>query len=164
MIGDRARISVTVEVPPSLAFEIFTNEIDRWWRRGIKFRHAGARRGLLRIEPKVGGRLFESVDGDDGPRVFEVGRVRVWDPPRLLAFTWRNANFAPDERTEVEVEFTPSATGTLVTVSHHGWSALRADHPARHGLQGAEFSRMIGLWWGEQMSSLRLVCGERGSS
>ena len=164
MIGDRARISVMVEVPPSLAFEIFTDEIDRWWRRGIKFRHAGARGGLLRIEPEVGGRLFESIDGDAGPQVFEVGRVRVWDPPRLLAFSWRNANFAPHESTEVEVLFTPAAAGTLVTVTHHGLSALRPDHPARHSLQGAAFSRMIGLWWGEQMSSLRLLCGERGSS
>lgn len=163
MIGDRARISVTVEVAPPLAFEIFTEEIDRWWRRGSKFRHAGARRGLLRIEPAVGGRLFESVDGDDGPLVYEVGRVRAWDPPRLLAFTWRNANFAPNELTEVEVEFAPAPAGTLVTVTHRGLSALRSDHPARHGLQGAEFSRMIGLWWGEQMSSLRLVCDERGS-
>ncbi|MEP6886655.1 MAG: SRPBCC domain-containing protein [Gammaproteobacteria bacterium] len=162
MIGDRARISVTVEVAPPLAFEIFTEEIDRWWRRGSKFRHAGARRGLLRIEPAVGGRLFESIDGDDGPLVYEVGRVRAWDPPRLLAFTWRNVNFAPTELTEVEVEFAPAAAGTLVTVTHRGLSALRSDHPARHGLQGAEFSRMIGLWWGEQMSSLRLVCDERG--
>ncbi len=163
MIGDRARISVTVEVPPSRAFEIFTDEIDRWWRRGIKFRHTGARRGILRIEPEVGGRLFESVDGDDGPHVFEMGRVQVWEPPRRLAFTWRNANFAPNERTEVEVEFAAAAAGTLVTVTHQGLSALRPDHPARHGLQGSEFSRMIGLWWGEQLSSLRLVCGERES-
>jgi hypothetical protein len=35
---------------------------------------------------------------------------------------------------------------------------LRADHPARHALQGADFARMIGLWWGEQMSSLREAC------
>ena len=161
MTGDRARISVTVEVPPALAFEIFTEEIDRWWRRGVKFRHAGARQGLLRIEPEVGGRLFESVDGEDGPHVFEVGRVRIWDPPRRLAFTWRNANFAPNERTEVEVEFLPAAAGTVVTVTHHGLSELRPDHPARHGLQGAAFSRMIGLWWGEQMSSLRVLCSER---
>jgi hypothetical protein len=34
MSGDSARVSVTVEVPPTLAFEIFTEEIDRWWRRG----------------------------------------------------------------------------------------------------------------------------------
>jgi uncharacterized protein YndB with AHSA1/START domain len=154
---------VTVGVPPPLAFEIFTAEIDRWWRRGIKYRHAGARRGLLRIEPEVGGRLFESVDGDDGPSVFEVGRVQIWQPPRLLAFTWRNANFAAGERTDVEVEFAPVPAGTLVTVTHRGLSALRAGHPARHGLQGAEFTRMIGLWWGEQMTSLRVLCSERGS-
>jgi len=158
--GDRARISVAVDVPPPLAFDIFTQEIDRWWRRGGKFRHGGARRGLLRIEPAVGGRLFESIDGDDGPHVFEVGRVRVWDPPRLLAFSWRGVNFAPNESTEVEVQFSPAGAGTLVTVTHHGLSALRADHPARHGLQGAAFSRMIGLWWGEQMTSLRLVCSQ----
>ena len=86
MSGDSARVSVTVEVPPTLAFEIFTEEIDRWWRRGIKFRHAGGRGGFLRIESEVGGRLFESIDGDGGPHVIEVGRVRVWDPPRRLAF------------------------------------------------------------------------------
>jgi len=25
-------------------------------------------------------------------------------------------------------------------------------------LQGADFTRMIGLWWGEQMTSLRMLC------
>jgi hypothetical protein len=163
MIGDSTRISVTVALPPPLAFEIFTDEIDRWWRRGIKFRHAGARRGFLRIEPEVGGRLFESIDGDDGPHVVEVGRVSVWEPPRRLGFTWRNANFAAHEHTDVDVEFVPAVSGTLVTVTHRGLSALRPDHPVRHGLQGTDFSRMIGLWWGEQMSSLRQVCALRRS-
>jgi hypothetical protein len=32
---------------------------------------------------------------------------------------------------------------------------LRPDHPARHGLANEAFIRMIGLWWGEQMTSLR---------
>jgi uncharacterized protein YndB with AHSA1/START domain len=163
MSGDSARVSVTVAVPPPLAFEIFTEEIDRWWRRGIKFRHAGGRGGLLRIEPLVGGRLFESEDGAAGTSVFEVGRVRVWEPPRRLAFTWRNANFAAHEQTEVEVVFAPANAGTLVTVTHRGLSGLRTDHPARHGLQGGDFNRMIGLWWGEQMSSLRGLCAGRGS-
>jgi uncharacterized protein YndB with AHSA1/START domain len=163
MTGDSARVSVTVALPPPLAFEIFTEEIDRWWRRGIKFRHTRGRGGFLRIEPEVGGRLFESIDGDGGPHVLEVGRVRIWDPPRRLSFTWRNANFAAHEQTEVEIEFAPASGGTLVTVTHRGWSSLPADHPARHGLQGAEFARMIGMWWGEQMSSLREVCAANRS-
>jgi len=124
----------------------------------MKFRHSASRSSLLRIEPNVGGRLFESFEAEGTPHIVEVGRVRVWDPPRRLTFTWRNANFAPHEQTEVEVQFEPTAAGTLVTVTHSGLAALRVDHPARHGLQGADFCRMIGLWWGEQMSSLRLIC------
>jgi uncharacterized protein YndB with AHSA1/START domain len=158
MTDDAARVSVSVAVPPEVAFEIFTNEIDRWWRRGIKFRHAGRRSGFIRLEPHVGGRLFESIDGERGPQVFEVGRVNAWDPPRLLAFSWRNANFAAEEETSVEVSFSATVQGTIVRVTHRGWASLRADHPARHGLRGAEFYRMIGLWWADQMSSLREYC------
>lgn len=153
--GDQARVSVAVAVAPADAFEVFTAEIDRWWRRGGKFRHAGARSGFIHLEPQVGGRLFESIDGATAAHVIEVGRVRVWEPPRRLVFSWRNATFAPNEETEVEVEFNPTRSGTLVTVTHRGWSTLRDDHPARHGLLGAEFARMIGLWWGEQLTSLR---------
>jgi uncharacterized protein YndB with AHSA1/START domain len=159
--GDSARVSVAVAVPPPLAFEIFTADIDRWWRRGLKFRHSNSRSGLLCIEPAVGGRLFESFDRDGAEHVLEVGRVQVWEPPHRLSFTWRAANFAADESTSVDIEFALTASGTLVTVTHSGLAALRADHPARHGLQGAAFCRMIGLWWGEQMGSLRELCSER---
>jgi uncharacterized protein YndB with AHSA1/START domain len=155
--GDQARITVSVAVTPADAFTIFTEEIDRWWRRGPKFRHAGRRGGFIRLEPGVGGRLFESIDGERGEHVFEVGRVTAWEPPVRLAFTWRNANFAPHESTAVEVEFKPIASGTLVTVTHSGWAALPPEHPARHGQQGAAFARMIGLWWGDQLTSLREV-------
>ena len=158
MSGDQARVSVSVAVPPQRAFEVFTADIDRWWRRGMKFRQSGSASSLLCIEPKVGGRLFESFDADGTQHVVEVGRVRVWEPPRYLTFTWRNANFAPHEQTQVDVQFEPTASGTLVTVTHSGLSGLRADHPARHGLADAEFCRMIGLWWGEIVTALRLHC------
>jgi len=161
MIGDSARVSVSVAIAPALAFEIFTEEIERWWRRGPKFREAGGRGGFLRIEPELGGRLFESIDGEGGPHVFEVGRISCWEPPRRLTFTWRNSNYAAHEQTQVDVEFVPATSGTLVTVTHRDLSSLRADHPARHGLQGAAFSRMMGLWWGEQLSSLRHLCDSR---
>jgi hypothetical protein len=42
-----------------------------------------------------------------------------------------------------------------VTVHHRGWAALRPDHPARHGLEGAAFSRMMGLWWADLLTASR---------
>jgi uncharacterized protein YndB with AHSA1/START domain len=161
--GENARISVTVKVPPELAFEVFTADIDRWWRRGIKYRHSGSRAGLICIEPRVGGRLFESFQEGGNASVMEVGRVRIWEPPHRLNFSWRNATFAAHETTEVDVRFAATASGTLVTVTHSGLASLRPDHPARHELQGAEFTRMWGLWWGEQMTSLRQLCAARTS-
>jgi uncharacterized protein YndB with AHSA1/START domain len=150
-----ARVSVTVNVDPTVAFEVFTQDIDRWWRRGVKFRHSGNSRGLLCLEPRVGGRLFESFETSGAEHVVQVGVVSMWDPPRKLIFSWRNANFAPDEQTEVEVGFSPTNSGTLVTVTHRGLTALPPDHPARHGLPDDQFIRMIGLWWGELMTAMR---------
>ena len=78
-----------------------------------------------------------------------------WEPPSRLVFEWRGVNFAPGERTEVEVLFEPSPSGTLVTVTHRGWAGLRPDHPVRHGQEVTAFIRMMGLWWGDLLTSLR---------
>jgi len=153
--GDQARVSVLVAVEPRIAFRVFTEEIDQWWRRGLKYRVAGTRRGIIRLEAGVGGRLFESFEASSGPRVVETGRVTAWEPPSRLVFEWRAVNFAPAENTEVEVLFEPSPSGTLVTVTHRGWSTIRPDHPARHGLEVPAFIRMMGLWWAELMTSMR---------
>lgn len=156
--GDSARVSVSVAVPPDVAFDIFTKDIDHWWQRGPRYRHSGTHSGLLYLEPRIGGRLFESFGEARDAQAVEIGRVRIWDPPRRLAFSWRNVNYAPGESTDVEVEFAATATGTLVTVTHRGLATLRPDHPARHGLPPAEFVRLIGLWWGEQLTALRRRC------
>jgi uncharacterized protein YndB with AHSA1/START domain len=155
---------VFVAVAPAVAFAIFTQEIDQWWKRGPKYRLAGRRPGALHFEPGVGGRLFESIETESGTQFFETGRVTVWDPPSRLVVIWRNANFAADESTELEVLFEASGRGTLVTVQHRGWASLRRDHPARHGLDGAAFTRMIGLWWSDLMTALREHAEVRGGS
>ncbi len=152
---DRARVSVLVAVDPPTAFRVFTEEIDRWWRRGLKFRVSGKRHGVMHLEPHVGGRLFESIATARGEKVVESGRVTVWDPPGHLAFEWRPTNFAAHESTLVDVTFDPSPSGTLVTVTHSGWSRIRLDHPARHREDVPTFLRNLGLWWGDLMSSLR---------
>ena len=143
MTGDRARVSVAVAVDPARAFAIFTQEIDQWWRHGARFRNAGARRGIVGIEPGVGGRLFESIEGDAASHVVELGRVQVWDPPRRVAFSWRASNFAPHESTHVDVEFTPQRSGTLVTVTHSGFAMLRDDHPVRRRYFYAALARVL---------------------
>ena len=160
--GDQATVSIHVAIDPASAFAVFTQEIDRWWRRGPAYRVAGRAPGVLCFEAGVNGRLFEQYETPSGTHLHEVGRVLVWEPPARLVFSWRGANFADDETTEVEVQFEPTAAGTRVTVQHRGWASLRRDHPARHGLEGAELSRMIGLWWGKLMSSLlELIAVER---
>ncbi len=156
-------MTVSVRVPPAEAFDVFTREIDLWWRQGPRFRIAGRRRGQLAFEPGAGGRLFETVELDAGPRLFVVGTVLAWEPPRLLEFEWRGVNFRKDEVTRVEVRFRPAGDSTLVTVRHSGFATLRPGHPARHGLEGAAVSRMIGLWWGDLMSGLREHLADRAA-
>jgi uncharacterized protein YndB with AHSA1/START domain len=157
--GDQVKVSVLVRVTPDEAFSTFTDDIDQWWRRGPRFRSGG----ILYLEPRVGGRLLERCPTPTGERVIETGYVKVWEPPARLVFAWRAINFAPEEWTEVEVTFEPRAAGTLLTLVHRGWSGIRPEHPARHGLEVAPFLRMMGLWWGDQMTSLREHAGQRGS-
>lgn len=160
--GDRARASVLVPAPVEEAFRLFTEEIDGWWRRGLRYRVARDR-GVLYLEPHVGGRLFETfptASGDE--KIVTTGHVTHWEPPRRLVFQWRAVNFAPSESTEVEVTFEPQTRGgTLVTVTHRGWSRIRPDHPARHGLDVPEFVRMMGRWWGDLLTSLRRYAAGR---
>ena len=149
--GDRARVTVAVAVEPNAAFDVFTQEIDLWWRRGPAYRRI-KQGGIVCIEPGVGGRVFESAAGS----VFEMGRVLVWEPPSRLVIEWRGANLAEDEKTRVDVRFEPTESGTRVTLEHSGWAAIRRDHPARHGLVGAPFASRIGAWWGGLMTTFRL--------
>ena len=155
--GDQATVSVFVDVEPQVAFDVFTKETDLWWQRGLRFRPSGRAIGALVLEAGVGGRLFETFERQAGTPVTAVfGHVTVWDPPARFVLEWRNTNFGPnDKSTELEVLFTPARGGTEVTVHHRGWAALRADHPARHGQQGAEFVRTMRLWWADLLTAMR---------
>ena len=159
MTGDRVSASVFVEAPPDIAFEVFADQIDRWWRHGLKFR-AGARGlSVLHLEPRLGGRLFETIaaPGSEASHVVQTGTVTEWNPPHALQIEWRGVNFAPDEKTTVSVAFEPRRDGTQVTLVHAGWGALPPGHPVRHGQPVARFIAGMGLWWSDQMTSLRMA-------
>jgi hypothetical protein len=72
--GDSATVTVTVDVRQDAAFDVFTREIDLWWKRGPAYRQV-VRGGIVRLEPGVGGRVFEA---DDAGHVFERGHVTLW--------------------------------------------------------------------------------------
>jgi uncharacterized protein YndB with AHSA1/START domain len=150
--ADAVRVTSRVEVDPGTAFRVFTDEVDAWWRAGPRFRWQPERGGALRFEGGQGGRFVEVYpDGES----FEVGRIRVWDPPRRLVFDFRARNFAAGESTEVEVSFAPSGDATDVTVVHRGFAALRADHPVRHGLGAGAFENMMGVFWADLLTAAR---------
>ena len=150
--GDTVRVSTRVEVDPETAFRVFTDEVDDWWRDGPRFRWHPERGGTMRFEPGEGGRFLEVYpDGES----FEVGRIRIWDPPRRLVFGFRARSFAPSEITEVEVSFEARGDATDVSIEHRGFARLRADHPARHGLDAGAFSNMMGTWWADLLTAAR---------
>lgn len=157
-MSDRSRVVVRLAATREVAFDVFTRELDGWWRRGRKFRMGEP--STMSLEPGVGGRLTERWTEAGTTHAREIGSVTVWDPPRRLVLTWRAANFEPsDPSTEVEVTFERaighSGEGTLVTLEHRGWSRVRADHPVRHGEAPGAFIRRMGLWWGDLASALR---------
>jgi len=153
---DRVKVSVFVRVVPADAFAVFTEEIDRWWRRGPMYRVGGRSPGALHLETRLGGRIFEA-HGEGG--LHQIGEVVVWEPPGHFAFTWRSIAFTRGETTRVDVRFAARGAGTEVTLEHSGWAAIADDHPARHGKVGSAFLGDIGRWWGDLLTSLREHAG-----
>jgi hypothetical protein len=160
---NRASIIVTtlVAADPDTAFAIFTTEVDSWWKHGPMFRPAIGNGGVLRFEPRAGGRLLETYQ--DGS-VFEFGRVRVWEPGRRLVFDMIARSFGPGESTEVEVRFEAEGEKSRVTLENRGWDRFRQDHPVRHGMDDTAFIDMMSIWWADLLRVLQTyVIGTSGN-
>ena len=69
--GDCATVSVLVKAACESAFDVFTKEIDLWWKQGPKYRIAGTRHGTLCFEPGIGERLFETFERPSGTSTFD---------------------------------------------------------------------------------------------
>jgi uncharacterized protein YndB with AHSA1/START domain len=70
--------------------------------------------GVSHVEPRVGGRL-DTIQDSAAP---SSGKVLVWDPPKVLEFSWSNKD-APDS--VVRYELMPDgASGTRMVFTQHG--------------------------------------------
>ena len=122
-MSSKVLVALRVKATPERAFEAFVGEIGAWWRPNPLFAFTPREPGVLSFEPGEGGRLIETLASG---KVFEIGRIRAWEPPQRLVFGWRQAAFAPDQDTEVEVRFEPVGEETRVTVEHLGWDSVPA--------------------------------------
>ena len=144
---ERSRVLVAVRVPcePAEAWERFTAEIGQWWRPNPLFAFSQGRSGTLAFEPGEGGRLTETYS--DGS-LFVIGVINVWDPPRRLVVSWRQASFPAEQLTELHVGFEPTGPGeTRVSVEHYGWDSLPSEHASRHGFPLPTFQLRFAEWW-----------------
>ena len=165
-MSDQAKVTLRVAATRDVAFSVFTEEIDGWWRHGKRYRMG--QDSTMHLEPGVGGRLIETVRARGTERVHVMGEVTAWEPPARLVIAWRAVNFGPsDPSTEIEVTFERaighSGEGTLVTLTHRGWSRVRLDHPVRHGEEAKAFVARMGRWWGDLLTSLREHAAERST-
>lgn len=145
-------VALRVKAPPERAFAVFVREIGAWWRPSVMFQTTARAPGVLSFEEGEGGRLTETLANG---KVFEIGRITLWDPPRRFAFSWRQAAFPPDLKTEVEVTFEPVGEETRVSVDHRGFDRVPADNAARHTLPDAVLLKQLGGYWRVQLEALR---------
>ena len=146
-------VALRVKASPERAFAAFVEEIGAWWRPNGLFQTTPRAPGVLAFEPGEGGRLTEALANG---KVFEIGRIAVWNPPSCLVFSWRQATFPPDLRTEVEVRFEPVGDGeTRVSVEHRGFDQVPAESAARHGFPDQALLMRLADWWRSLLTSYR---------
>jgi len=160
MSGSKVIVAIRVKASPERAFQVFVGEIGAWWRPNMLFRFTPRDPGAMAFEPGPGGRLIETRAGG---KVFEVGKIRAWEPPDRIVFGFRQATFTPDQDTEVEARFEAVGDGeTRVTISHTGWDSIPAEHVARHGFPNQILLTRLGEWWRTLLSAYKEEQVERG--
>jgi Activator of Hsp90 ATPase homolog 1-like protein len=128
------RKQITVNATQQRAFELFTQQMSRWWPAS----HSNSKSPLKQyiLEPREGGRWYAlAEDGSTG----QTGYVIAWQPPARVVLAWQlNADFQfdPELVTEVEVQFiAQNAQITRVELEHR--------HLQKMGERAAQVRTMI---------------------
>jgi mannose-6-phosphate isomerase-like protein (cupin superfamily)/uncharacterized protein YndB with AHSA1/START domain len=145
-----------VTVAADVAFEIFVEEVDRWWRPGPYYWNDPARATGIRFERGVGGRWLELWDllGDE---VFVMGEITGWEPGVTLAMTYRTVSLG-NRGYPVEILFANDEGGTTVTLHHGGWEVLGDEAEVARDRYARGWETMLGWFqnWANWGSPRRL--------
>jgi len=151
MTANDVTAKVQVPVEPARAFEIFTDEIDRWWPKANTFGEQDAQEVV--IEREVRGRWYErATDGT----VTLWGEVVAVEPGRCLVLTWA---ISPDQvpwkpepdparASTIKVRFEPSANGSWVVLVHRdiGRHGARAEDMAAAMASSQGWPNLLNLY------------------
>jgi len=149
-VTSKVYVALRVKASPDRAFAVFVDEIGSWWRANALF-ETTPRPGQLSFEPGEGGRLIETRAGG---KVFEIGKIRAWEPPHRLVFSWRQANFPLDLHTEVEVGFEAVGDETRVSIEHRGFDQVPQASAARHGFPDQVLLVRLAEFWRAQIAAV----------
>ncbi len=114
--------TLSLPIPASRAFELFTSRMADWWPLATHSLSAGSDElpKSLEVEPHVGGLVLETLfDGSTQA----WGRITSWQPPRLFAMTW-HVGRPEDQASHVSFGFEDTATGCTLRLVHDNWEAL----------------------------------------
>jgi Activator of Hsp90 ATPase homolog 1-like protein len=103
--GTTVRVSIDVTLDALAAFDVFSEELT-----------AALVSIGIRFDSGMNGRLSEAD--------LEVGRVVSWKPGEQILLRWCQADWEPDEVTEVELRMEPTSGGTRVVLEHRQWGRL----------------------------------------
>jgi uncharacterized protein YndB with AHSA1/START domain len=113
------RLTFEVSCPVELAFDVWTNQLARWW----PLDHTVSAEPALSVvlEGRLGGRIFERTPSGVE---HDWGEVTIWEPPSRLGYTW-HLNRDRGDATDVEIRFVPRGdAATQVEIEHRGWERL----------------------------------------
>jgi hypothetical protein len=131
------------------AFHLFTARIAEWWPLATHTRAKtadGQRTVRVTIEPRVGGRVYETLA--DGAEL-EWGEVTAYEPGALFKMGWRLGRPA-SETTEVSVRFNALTDATCrVTLTHENWERMGAEAEKLHGAYSGGWAAVFEKGFGE---------------
>lgn len=113
------RREVIVKGDPELAFDVFTEHINRWWPVA-ELSVYGEGGSVSIVDDKIVERSKTGLEA-------VWGTITRWEPGKAVAFSWHPGG-TPERASHVEVSFAAVEEGTRVTLEHSNWEAF--DEPA----------------------------------
>jgi uncharacterized protein YndB with AHSA1/START domain len=117
---DAVVIEIEIGAPPERVFRALSDaeELSRWWNE------PGVSPGPWEFDARVGGSW--KTGGSTKDQAWQTwGDIVEFDPPRVLAMTWHEKLDKPRPlgQTLLRYELEPTASGTLLRLTHSGFAA-----------------------------------------